>query len=228
MIWRWKIAQWFELRWWKKYLADKSKGEYLEWKKNYWLHLLSLISESIKLEPSKTIADMGCGPAGVFIALPQNKITAVDPLLDEYEKQVSFFKKADYPNVTFIQSTIEKFEINSTSASGGHPSAHSEEFDVVFCLNAINHVNDIEKGIEKLKEICADNGSIIVTIDTHNYGFFKYLFRLVPGDVLHPHQYSLKGYKKLLAKNGWKVSVPYLLKQEFFFNHYLLVAKREY
>ena len=214
MIWRWKIAQWFELRWWKKYLADKQRAEYLEWKKNYWRHLLSLISNSINLEPSKNIADMGCGPAGVFIALPQNKITAVDPLLDEYDKQVPFFKKSDYTYTTFVNDSIEDFQ-------------PTNKFDIVFCMNAINHVNDIEKGFEKLKEICADGGSIVVTIDTHNYGFFKYLFRLVPGDVLHPHQYSLKGYKKLLAKNGWKVSVPYLLKQEFFFNHYLLVAKRE-
>jgi SAM-dependent methyltransferase len=208
---RWRIAQWFELRWWKNYLSGKNKEEYLAWKKNYWNNILSLVSNEIKLNSSKTIADLGCGPAGVFIALAENKVTAVDPLINEYESQTPFFSKSDYPNVAFVKSAIEEFESNG-------------KFDLVFCMNCINHVHDIEKGFEKLKEVSAHNGTLVLSIDAHNFSFFKHLFRLIPGDILHPHQYDLTEYKSFLEKQGFKILKNELLKKEFFFNHYLVVA----
>ena len=116
---RWRIAQWFELRWWKNYLRGKNKQEYLAWKKNYWLNILEKIKnelnagsrngDPVKTVASKTVCDLGCGPAGIFIVFEENKVTAVDPLIDEYEKQTSFFAKSDYPNTTFINSTMEDF-----------------------------------------------------------------------------------------------------------------------
>ncbi len=215
MTLRWKIAQWFELQWWRKYLRNKDKATYLTWKKNYWNALLNKISGEIKIKRSDSVIDMGCGPAGIFIALPDNTTTAIDPLLDEYEKQTLLFKRGDYPKVNFVKSTIEDLE------SGGI------KYDAVCCMNAINHVHDMAKGFDKLKEVCADNGTIVISIDAHNFSLFKHLFRLIPGDILHPHQYDLNEYTDFLKEGAWKVSAPVLLKHEFFFDHYLLVAKRE-
>ena len=246
---RWKIAQWFELHWWKNYLRGKNKVEYLKWKKNYWQNILFKISEVLKtseISTSKTICDLGCGPAGVFIALPENKVTAVDPLIDEYEKQTPFFSKSDYPNVTFVKSTLEEFEVSTNNViasevlrtarpdflSGKQSPARSGiasqnlamTFDVVFCMNCINHVYEIEKGFEKLKEVCANTGTLILSIDAHNFSFFKYLFRLVPGDILHPQQYDLHEYKTFLENQGFKILKLEVLKSEFFFTHYLIIA----
>lgn len=210
---KWQIAQWFELRWWKNYLRDKNKLEYLAWKKKYWETVLKVIPD-VKLTASENVCDLGCGPAGIFIALSQNKVMAIDPLIDEYEKQTPFFRKDNYANTTFVKSTLEDFE-------------SQEKFDVVFCLNAINHVYDIEKSFEKLKEVCVPNGTVVVSIDAHNFSFFKHLFRLVPGDVLHPHQYGLKEYLVLLESQRFGVVKTALLKEEFFFNHYLIVATQK-
>lgn len=218
---KWKVAQWFELRWWKNYLRGKDKATYLQWKKAYWLNMLEQIADVVKINPSHTICDLGCGPAGIYIALPDNKVTAVDPLLDEYEKQLPFFDKGEYPNVKFVKSAIE--DLGKTS----EVSKTSEVYNIVFCLNAINHIYDIETGFAKLKELCVANGQVVVSIDAHNYSFFKYLFRAIPGDVLHPHQYNLGEYKEMLKKQGMVVQKTVLLKQEFIFNHYLLVAKTE-
>ncbi|MFM2306474.1 MAG: hypothetical protein RLZZ367_1143 [Bacteroidota bacterium] len=215
---KWKVAQWFELRWWKNYLRGKDKATYLQWKKAYWLNMLEQIADVVKINPSLTICDLGCGPAGIYIALPDNKVTAVDPLLDEYEKQLPFFDKGEYPNVKFVKSAIE--DLGKTS----EVSKTSEVYNIVFCLNAINHIYDIETGFAKLKELCVANGQVVVSIDAHNYSFFKYLFRAIPGDVLHPHQYNLGEYKEMLEKQGMVVQKTVLLKQEFFFNHYLIVA----
>lgn len=208
---KWKIAQWFELRWWKAYLRDKNKEQYLSWKKNYWNNLLEQITDVVKPESSLTIADLGCGPAGIFIALSGKNVTAVDPLLDEYENETPFLKRNDYPNVEFVTSTLEDFIPN-------------KKFDVVFCLNAINHVSDIERAYDVLTACAKPNGKVVVSIDAHNHAFFKHLFRLIPGDVLHPHQYDLREYELFLEKRGWKILKTVLLKREFFFSHYVLVA----
>ena len=214
MTLRWKIAQWFELQWWRKYLRNKDKEAYLLWKKNYWLELLNRISLFVHIDPSESVMDLGCGPAGIFIALPENAVTAVDPLLGQYEAQTRFFKRADYPHVHFIQNSIEGF------------AAENKKYDVVFCMNAINHVADIDAGYAKLKEICSVTGTIIVSIDAHNHQFFKHLFKLIPGDILHPHQYDLQEYQKLLSSGGWQIDTTMLLKHEFFFDHYVMVARR--
>ncbi len=216
---KWKVAQWFELRWWKNYLRGKDKATYLQWKKAYWLNMLEQIADVVKINPSHTICDLGCGPAGIYIALPDNKVTAVDPLLNEYEKQLPFFDKGEYHNIKFVNSAIE--DLGNTS----EVLKTSEVYNIVFCLNAINHVYDIEAGFAKLEELCVANGQVVVSIDAHNYSFFKYLFRIIPGDVLHPHQYNLGEYKEMLEKQGMVVQKTLLFKQEFIFNHYLLVAK---
>ncbi len=117
-----------------------------------------------------------------------------------------------YPGVEFVNSGLE--ELKTT-----------KKFDVIFCMNAINHVSDIEKSYDRLLA-CAKPGShIVVTIDAHNHSFFKQLFRLLPGDILHPHQYDLKEYADMLTKRGCDILGTKLLKHEFFFDHYLMVGK---
>lgn len=210
---KWRLAQYLELRWWKNYLRGKNKAEYLQWKQSYWQQLLQKVGEGLLIEPGKTVCDMGCGPAGIFIALPEHQVTAVDPLIGKYEKHTSFFKKSDYPNVGFVESTIEDFE-------------STEKFDVVFCMNAINHVHDMENAFKKLKEVCAEGGTLVVSVDAHNYSFFKHLFRWVPGDMLHPQQYDLDEYKQFLEKQGFKILKTELLKMEWVFGHWVVVAEK--
>ncbi|HWB62431.1 MAG TPA: class I SAM-dependent methyltransferase [Chitinophagales bacterium] len=209
---RWQIAQWFELRWWNNYLYGKNKTAYLNWKRGYWNKILTEIGNHLQLNSSKTVLDLGCGPAGIFIALPHNPVTAVDPLLDKYAAQTPFFNKEEYPNTSFVTAMMEDYE--------GPP------FDIVFCLNAINHVRDMGAAFDTLRAHCKAGGTIVVTIDAHNYALAKHLFRLVPGDILHPHQYDLAEYKNYTEKDGWQISLCQKLKHEFLFDHYLLVAKK--
>ncbi len=210
---RWKVAQWFELRWWKHYLHKKDKSQYLNWKRNYWQQVLNTIADVLVIQPTMNLCDLGCGPAGIFIALPENNITAVDPLIHVYASETSVFTASDYRNTNFVCTTIENFSSDAT-------------FDVVFCLNAINHVKDIDKGFDKLSSLCASNGTVVLSIDAHNFSFFKILFRFVPGDILHPHQYDRVEYNQLLEKQNFRILKTVLLKKEWLFSHYLMVATR--
>jgi len=86
---RWKIAQAAEIRWWQNYLSGKSETEYLTWKQDYWKKFL----EQINVQPSagEDVLDMGCGPAGVYIGLAEQRVVAVDPLLAQYEISLDYF-----------------------------------------------------------------------------------------------------------------------------------------
>jgi len=208
---RWKIAQWAERIWWKRYLKNKSVADYLRWKQDYWKGFLEKINISKKEIEQKKIIDLGCGPAGIFILFDQ--ATAVDPLLDKYDKDLAHFSKEQYPKNKFINASIEDYQ-------------PQEPFDTIFCINAINHVSDMQKGIAKLRDCATKNSRLVISIDAHNHNFLKKVFQLLPGDILHPHQYNLQEYKDKIEAEGWKITNTVEMDTALIFNYYVLVAER--
>jgi 2-polyprenyl-3-methyl-5-hydroxy-6-metoxy-1,4-benzoquinol methylase len=206
---RWRVAQFFELLWWKNYLSDKDKTEYLKWKTAYWRRFLE--QGQIQLPAQGRILDAGCGPAGIFTVLQDHKVDAIDPLLDKYARDLPHFSQTDWPHVRFQQTTLEDF-------------VPQQPYDAVFCLNAINHVHDLEQGFRQLAAATAPNGLLALSIDAHNHNLLKHLFRMVPGDILHPHQYDLEEYQKMMAQSGFTIQNAVLIKAERIFNYYLLVG----
>jgi 2-polyprenyl-6-hydroxyphenyl methylase/3-demethylubiquinone-9 3-methyltransferase len=211
---RWRVAQFFESRWWRNYLSGKDVATYLSWKKGYWDGVLDRIGASICLEPGQRVLDAGCGPAGIFINLQDYPATAFDPLIDTYENTLPHFKRSMYPGVTFYRDNLESFR-------------SAEPFDVVFCMNAINHVSQLGEAFDTLVANTRPGGKVVVSIDAHNHPFFKFLFRIQPADVLHPHQYDLKEYEEMLTSRGVALLQAELIKKEFLFNHYILVGRRQ-
>lgn len=209
---RWQIAQFFEIRWWQHYLSGKEKNDYLNWKKTYWRDLL----ERLELQVPETarVLDAGCGPAGIFTILDHCKaVDALDPLLERYERDLPHFRRTDYPFVRFYSLPLEGFEPELP-------------YDLVFCLNAINHVEDLSDCFDRLVACTRPGGSLILTVDAHNYGWLKRIFRAFPGDILHPHQYDLPEYEAMLTRRGFRIVRRELLKKERIFSYFALVAVR--
>jgi SAM-dependent methyltransferase len=210
---RWRIAQYFEVRWWKNYLAPKDWDVYLNWKKGYWQGILNTISPVVTISTDTTLADIGCGPAGVFIAFPKQKVLALDPLLEQYEANIPAFKRNSFANVQFLAQPFETYEAKSQQ-------------DVVFCMNAINHFQDLKGSFKRLQAMVAPKGYLVITIDGHRFSFFRWLFSRVPLDILHPHQYYLTEYERMVDNKEFDLVLTHLQKKEPLFNHYLLVFKR--
>lgn len=207
---KWRIAQFLELWWWHFYLKKKDSATYLTWKKNYWQSAFKKIEEHFIVQPHQEILELGCGPAGCFIHFTTNKITAIDPLISSYEKKIPFFNKRNFPNTTFVNTAIETAEIN-------------RKFEVVLCFNAINHVCDINNCLNKIYSWISPNGKVLLSVDAHNYSFLKKIFAAFPGDVLHPHQYTLQEYLLLCRKTGLLDEKVVMLSSGSIFSHYLIV-----
>jgi len=214
-MWKWKLAQWLELKWWKRYTANKSKQDYIAWKTTYWKRLFEKIGIVQDIRNADNLIDFGCGPFGVALLNEtwQKLLVAVDPLIDSYEIELPFFSKSDYTHTTFLHQKMEDFSSKKT-------------FEIVFCLNAINHVADIEKAFAILSSATRPLGKLALGIDAHNFSFLKHLFRLIPGDLLHPHQYDLDEYISFLEKHGFILISKHKINNDFIFGYWVIVAER--
>ena len=207
---RWGIAQNIELKWWQRYLKKKDIKEYIQWKKQYWYDFLETTEVDELLNDNSRILEVGCGPAGLFMVL-EGQVTAIDPLLNSYTNKLSHLKPEQYPSVKFLEKSIEDFE--------------EAEFDVVFCVNVINHVQDIEKSILRISQLLKSGGVLVISIDTHNHTILKKLFRLSQLDILHPHQFDLKEYEEMLKKYFEIQLVKRLQKRKIFDYHVIRCQK---
>jgi 2-polyprenyl-6-hydroxyphenyl methylase/3-demethylubiquinone-9 3-methyltransferase len=207
---RWKIAQAAELKWWQNYLKNKDAKAYLEWKKSYWKDFLK--TNELVVPENSVCLDAGCGPAGIFIILENSETDAIDPLIDNYSSRLSIFKKNNYPFVQFFNSSIENFE-------------SEKQYDQIFCLNAINHVSNWEKSIENLVKVLKPDGTLLLSTDVHRYKLLKPIFRLLPGDILHPQQHSIEDYRRILLKYKLEILKENLIKRTSIFDYYAFVLK---
>jgi trans-aconitate methyltransferase len=208
---RWALAQKLELIWWKRYLRPQGPEAYLARKRAYWERVLE--QTGVEPRPGQSALDAGCGPAGIFMALPQLHTDAVDPLLDQYAQSLPHFDTAAYPWVRFHSVAFEDW-------------TPSQTYDLVFCLNALNHFRDLHASLSRLKTALAPNGLLLLAIDAHRFSFLKPIFQLLPGDALHPHQYTLADYRNMLESHGIQILRAQTLKQGRIFDYVALVGRR--
>ena len=210
---QWKIAQSAELRWWKNYLKDKDPDDYKKEKLAYWKKVLAPLDSLVSNIEGLDVLDAGCGPAGIFMALDKARVDAVDPLLEEYHHKLKHFDKGDYPWVRFFESPLETFDLQ-------------KQYDIVFCMNVINHVADIALCYQKLSDWIRPGGRLVISIDAHTIPGLKHVFRWLPGDILHPHQFDLQDYRDFLGANQLVLQKEETLNHGLLFNHVLQIAQK--
>jgi 2-polyprenyl-3-methyl-5-hydroxy-6-metoxy-1,4-benzoquinol methylase len=207
---KWRLAQYLEIRWWQNYLKNKDWPRYLEQKKAYWQHFIAQ-TNSPPLA-NECILDAGCGPAGIFLVLGKNEVSAIDPLLFKYSEGLPF-KAEDFPWVQFENRALEDLVENGT-------------YDRIYCLNAINHVRDWDLCLDQLIVALKPGGILVLSTDLHRWTALRYLFRMIPGDALHPHQHALYEYVAAMQKRGMALQRLELLKQGGIFSYWAMVCRK--
>lgn len=206
---RWKIAQWAEAQWWKRYLSAKVPENYLAQKSAYWQRVMQ--EAGIEVSPGSDVLDAGCGPAGIFLVLNDVRVVALDPLLGAY-KGLPHFQPEAHPHVAFRQMALETLE-------------EAAAFDHIFCLNVINHVADLPLVLHNLQRALRPGGTCWLSVDAHRYPLLQPVFAAIPGDVLHPHQYTLPQYGAWLQKAGFRIVQQKRLKPGGLFDYWIFELK---
>jgi len=208
---RWRIAQAAEIRWWRAYLGRQDWPTYLRDKRAGWQRLLQKVG--IAQPNDAQVLDAGCGPAGIFMVLENCKVDALDPLLGLYERHLEGFDRRNYPHVQFLEQPLETLSATA-------------KYDYIFCINAINHVADLDKSLDQLHQGGKPGSTLILSSDLHRWRILRWIFRLFPGDVLHPQQHNLADYRQLLTQKGWQLEKELLIRQGFIFGYWVLVLRR--
>lgn len=208
---QWKLAQALEWRWWKRYLGKRSLPEYLEWKKEYWNRFLKDVGA--EPEAGEFWIDAGCGPAGIFLVLKPPGM-AIDPLIDRYRSLGPFCLEEDHPGVSFLRTGLEDFKSELKA-------------DRIFCLNAINHVRDLRVCLKNLKGALRAGGILILSTDEHKYPLLKTMFKLIPGDALHPQQFNSEEYLQFFSEAGFECLQRKVYRPGSIFNYtvYTLLSR---
>ncbi|NCT93946.1 MAG: class I SAM-dependent methyltransferase [Chitinophagaceae bacterium] len=210
--WKWRLAQQLEYRWWQRYLRHKDVSAYTRDKQRYWHTMLADIAPWVSVNRGQEVLDAGCGPAGVYMVLEQDRVTAIDPLLDKYGS-LPHFRPEQYPWVQFEQLPLEVLD-------------KTAQFDLIFCLNAINHVNDLELSYDRLVQALKPGGTLVVSTDAHRNTFLKKIFQWIPGDLLHPVQMDLPDYEARLTGRGLDLVHSGVYKHDFIFDYCIMIARK--
>lgn len=98
----------------------------------------------------KRLLDVGCGPHGGLIGFIDCDKYGVDHLIDKY-KMIGY--PLDKHGIKYYQGKSEKLPF------------HDYYFDVVICVNALDHVDSLNKTIKEISRVLKKRGKFIAQIN---------------------------------------------------------------
>ncbi|MEX1237515.1 MAG: class I SAM-dependent methyltransferase [Pseudomonadales bacterium] len=179
----WMHAQDEEMACWLGVKHKLSSDQYLSIKCAYWEKMLGKIGLTGEHLQSGDILEIGNGPSGLFMLAPDNpQYVCVDPLNDFYQEKFPWVFNAQQVSST----KLEDFR-------------HTTTFRDIFAINCIDHCDDIEAFVASLYELLADDGTVYLAVNTHNYRFIEFIWRNFQSVIEphHPYQLSASGYARL-------------------------------
>ena len=155
---------------------------YHERVREYWIRYRHMeeIHSICGFEESTRVLDVGCGISSVLHFIPGDRY-GIDPLAEEYQKLYS------YPAAL----TIQKADAESLPFADAF-------FDVVFCSNVLDHINDPGKTIEEIVRVLRPKGYFILTVEIFTQKHKR--------DPAHPHCLLKSEVEQLISGRFEKVS----------------------
>jgi SAM-dependent methyltransferase len=142
-----------------------------------WANLLELLKDDVTFDNSKRILDVGCGATTIFLALRQGTKYAVDPTLEHLFRSHPFVREVEeYRDVNFISGSIEEVNLDN-------------QFDVIFMINVLDHVAELKPVIDKVHELLAPSGILILPVDCYADRVVRSIQRFFDADLPHPHHF---------------------------------------
>lgn len=111
----------------------------------------SLLGLDLTFYAGKRILDIGCGPRGSleWADMAAERV-GLDPLVESYRELGIDQHKMRYVNAPSEQIPFED----------GH-------FDVILSLNSLDHVDDLDKTIQEIIRVLAENGCFCLMVEIH-------------------------------------------------------------
>jgi len=179
---RWRVAQKHEKEFWSRFWREKLQKNEVIIKGYYRLHYE--IIRRFYLVKNGDVLEIGGGALPFIKYCFDGKAILLDPLMDYYKSNFCI------PNVQTIKAIGEDmpFPINS--------------FDLVICMNTLDHVRDPHNFLLEVNNVLKEGGILYLTVNCYDppskyYRLFKEFLRFFE-DKQHPYVFTLKEVGELL------------------------------
>ena len=171
----------------QEYLVDKIKNHF------------SIVSNKSYPFKKLNLLDVGCG--GGLIAEPMTRLGAKVTGIDASERNI---------NVAKFHAEQMNLKINYLCAT---PEKLSKQFDVILCLEVIEHVADVELFIKSCAKLLKKNG--VIFFATLNRTAKSFLFAIIGAEYIlnwlpkgtHDWNKFLKPNEIIKISNNYKLSI---------------------
>lgn len=142
------------------------------------------------------IVDFGCGD-GLFLALLEKEFPKVKTFGVDILPEVAETKK-------FLRADIKIADLKNTSYENNY-------FDIIFCLDTLEHFEKLSDPINEIKRVLKKDGILVISIPTENFiyklgrFFLKGTFSSKDGPSSSPHYHNAITIRRFLQQNGFKV-----------------------
>jgi len=185
---------------WRQVPVDYyEKGIARNWGQRYWHGQKFLVIKKLLagFSPQK-ILDIGSNGGGMTAKIaglfPRSKTIGIDV----YSKAVAY-ASARYPNISFLV------------ADGQNMPFENNQFDIIFCLETLEHVSDPAKVLFEIKRCLVKNGRVVISMDSGNLLFriiWFFWIRFGKGKVWsgsHLTHFNKRLLEKMILENGFLI-----------------------
>lgn len=145
----WIDSQQHESGFWSTQIANNNEEQFHRW--GWYSQVCFPGYFRRKSFSGLAVADVGSGPRGILHHISAGLKVAIDPLMDD-------FKAKGHPvsdnGVTPYNAAIEEMDKHV-----------GKTFDVVFCLNCLDHCRDVSVGMDQLAKLIKPNGDLVICVD---------------------------------------------------------------
>lgn len=141
------------------------------------------------LPDNPVILDVGCGPTCPTHLFPKGLKIYLDPLMDSYGKTYS----GTLPEGNKVTGTAESISLNDNAA------------DIVFCVNALDHMIYPRKALEEIRRVLKGDGTFVLGLFLHPPVIAvlrRFIDKYLPmfREDAHPYSYTVKSTRKMLKE----------------------------
>jgi len=175
----WKRAQELELAFWQEGCASGRTPS------NSTPEHSRLIWERFGVTPKdwagKVILDVGCGPtARLWCFAARSTIAAIDPLMAHY---------AELPG-----GSLQSYQLRIEGRAESFCDSYEQSFDVVVCLNTLDHTDRPPLVVENMFRYCKPGGIGVLSTDCNRMH-----------DAMHPHAFHHYEVETMILDAGWTI-----------------------